>query len=420
MLSYRRCLKEEYVFEKKIEEIHLCVKNLINIFTEDIVSRNDLINDLDNYANKSSITFKNATLQRNQNYLLNNKILENLYNLFKIMVQFCYFSLVNFKSQGQEGNSLNRLYFILNKEEDFFQLKLPQNFFRDYLERIIESIIKIFYLVSYNNSKTSAFFLKRFDVFYHLTYFYRKNIIRFLNEITSNSDKMEGDHNLVLQTLFDDLELPSFKRDFIQRHSNKLKLIKNIVKNLSKQSTIDNINGIGQMVQNFSVAFDRNFYIQFDRNLEGEIVCKFYFVKLSNLQKTFMKNKIKKIKKNICKIFQNYFEEIELADDNFDIIQISLEGLKTAEELHGFLKYYMKLKTRFFYANMNMGIMLMGLKNLEEDPSKGVLFSMSLDSQINNSVKAGVVSFISKVYLFFKKYNYFTDDYDFTYFCQKL
>lgn len=419
-MSYRQCLKEEDLFEKKIEEIHLCVKNLINIFTEDIVNRNDLLNDLDNYANKSTITFKNATLQKNQNYLLNNKILDNLYSLFLLMVQQCYFSLVNFKPQQDTGNPLNRLYFILNKEEDFFQLKLPQNFYRDYLERIIESVIKFFYLVCYNNSKTSAFFLRRFDVFYHLTYFYRKNIIKFLNEITSNSDKLEGDHEVVLQTLFDDLELPSFKRNFIQRHSNKLKLIKNIVKNLSKKSTIDNINGISEMVQKFSVAFDRNFYIQFDRNQEGETVCRFYFVKLVNLQETYMKNKVRKIKTNIRKLFEGHFEEIKVDDGNFDILQISMEGLQAAEEFHKFLKYYMKLKTRFFYANLNMGIMLMGLKKPEDDPAQGILFAMSLDPRINNSVKAGVVSFISKVYLFFKKYNYFTDDYDFTYFCQKL
>jgi hypothetical protein len=67
-----------------------------------------------------------------------------------------------------------------------------------------------------------------------------------------------------------------------------------------------------------------------------------------------------------------------------------------------------------------MGTMLLGLKNIEEDPSSKVLFSLSLNPNLNVTIKAGIVSFISRVYLFFKKFNYFIDDYEFTYFCQKL
>jgi hypothetical protein len=251
-------------------------------------------------------------------------------------------------------------------------------------------------------------------------YFYKTTILRFLKEITSNSDKLEGKHENVLQTLFDDLELPTFKKNFISRHTNKLKFMKNLMKNLSKNTTIDNINAISQIVQNFSVSFDRNFYIQFDKNVNDDIVCKFYIVKLVNITGSLLRNKINTIKKNIKKVFADFLEDVEEENENFDVIQISYQGLNQVEDFYDFFKYYIKLKGRFFYANLNMGTMLLGLKSIEDDPSNGVLFSLSLENTLNVDIRAGIASFITRVYLFFKKYNYFIDDYEFTYFCQKL
>lgn len=420
-VSYRGCLENEDEFEQNIEEITYCIKNLINIFTEDIVHESNF-ESTDTSFEESKVNFKNVTLKRNQNFLLNNQILENLFDLFKILVQYMHFSLVNYKFNGRCEKNLNQLYFhITNKENPkFFQQKLPQNFFRDYLDKLIDLIIQFFYLVGYNNPKTSGFFLTRFDVFYYLLYHYKRNILRFLKEITSNSSQMKSDHQNVLATLFDDLKLPTFKLRFIQRHQNKLQFMKNLVKNLARNKTIENLTAIGEIVHNFSVSFDRNFYIQFDMNEAEEFVCKFFIVKLINTRKQELRNKIKNIKQTIMTLFEDHLEVIDQDNENFDIVCVKMEGINAQPEFHDFLKYYIKLKSRLFYCNLKLGTMLLGLKSLEADPSKHVLFKLVVQDDLNYSMKSGLVSFIAKVYLFFNKYNYFTDDYDFTYFCQKL
>ena len=403
----------------------MCVKNLVSIFTEDIIYKNTNQWDAGVYLKRDDNGFRSTSLTRNQNFLLKNNILYNLMDLFDFIIEICYGSLMHLKTEFGTPSSMMKLPLYLKKIEDFFQLKLPQVFFKDYLDNIIESILNLFYLVSYNNPKTSRFFLTRFKSFYPLLYLFKRKIKNFITEITSNSQNLGNEYENLLEVIFDDLEPPVFELRYLDKRHIKLKFIKNLLKNLLKKRTNDNQNAISQIGFQFSATYDHVFYIQFDKDSDfetGEIIyCKFFIVKNENILYNERKQTIvRKMKANLQEDFKNNIIEIDKSGENFDMIKISLSNVGKKSNFFMFLKYYVKIKSLIFKAHYSFGILIAGLKQLEEDNNKLVLPYMTINPHLDLGLKKGVSNFVVQVSLHMDKYNYFTDDHDFTYFCQKM
>lgn len=433
-------MQNEDLFEEKIEEITLCVKNLISIFTEDISQKTQETWKEDDYMRKINSTTGRKNLYINQNYLMDNFILENIYYLFTYLIDLSFRSMMHYTNQeGQKAQSLIKLAFFNAKIDELYQQKIAPNFYRENFDKVIDSILNLFYLISYNNGYTSVYLLKNFENFYQLIFFFKNRIFNLLKELTSNSIDLDENAKHVILTIFEDFDLPSFKLAYLERNTIKLRFLKSIIKNLQEKRTDENMGVIDYFRRLFLKKLDKLFFIRFQRELGNEIpeiMGNLFLLRAGEERNERVVKKLRDAKKNLGK----YLQEKEHGVRSFQkyiCFQFPLNspvGKHSLDKLYRFVKYYIKIKgflirnsniERFSDGNENSGIAaitnrIIQTKNIELDEAKGTILDITAGKGVNHYLMNAMSSFLVEVYLDFDKYNFFLDDHDYTYFCQKM
>ena len=441
MINYNLCLQNEDLFEEKIEEITLCVRNLINIFTEDISLKTQETWKEEEYMRKITNSAGRKNLHKNQNFLMNNYILKNIFYLFTYLVEISIKSMLHYQNaEGNKAPSLLKLAFFNAKIEELYQQKIPPNFYRDYFDKVIDSILNLFYLISYNNSETSVFLLHQFEDFYHLIFFFKNRIFNLLKELTSNSIDLDENSKHVINIIFQDFDLPSFKLQYLERNTIKLRFLKSIIKNLKEKKTNENMDVIQYFRRLFSRKMDRLFFIRFERDVSNhnpEIFGHLFLLRDSEERNERIVKKLQDARRNL----KRYLVEKNTGSNNYDkyhCFQFNLNsppgGKQSLDKLYKFVKYYIKIKGYLVrMSNMKKleeplvargrGVItprVIHLKNIELNEAKGTILDITSSKGINHFLQNSLSCFLVEVYLDFDKYNFFIDDHDYTYFCQKM
>lgn len=419
VIDFADCLLRELELEKNIDNIELCVQNLTKIFTEDIIELSKSNGwEMNKYIEKILDSKKNITLKKNQNHLLLNGILDQLMSLFEFIISINYKSLLLLKKVYEPPETILNLPRTLSKIKEFNQSKLPQSFFKEHLNNLTGSILSLFYFCSHRNSMTSSFFFKHFDQFYNLLYLFKKDSKSLLVEISRNSILGDKSTEDIISTFLNNLELPSFKMKHMEQKSTDLKILKNILHNLTKDRTQGTELILNQIITLFKQKYEKYIYIVFKTDDNNSNICEINIIK--NVYTDDNKFILNNIRENIKTTFKNNFNVDGLSLEHYDQYNIELDGLTKSQIFFQYLKYYLKTKTLLQKSQFFIGAQNYDLNYLETKLTDLTLPSNIMFSNLNNQLKEGAAFYMINTYLFFDKYRFFTDSHDFNSFCQKM
>ena len=423
-INYKHCVHMEERLDMKVDQMLLCMNNLFQVFTQGVLSRNKASWDPSDYIQKLDSSFQDGKLKRNQAWLTKNFIFQNLLELYHLIISLVFESLFGLKlCAGKQ--SMRKLASVLEKEDSILQTKLPQIFLKDYLDPLLENMYTLFYLLEYNNPSTSLLILSNFSNFYKPKIFYRFQVKRLLIEATSNSELMGKEVLKVIKTIFQDLKLPRLKGNRIKHQTFKMSLIKNLLKNL-----IENKRELSRKIFRFLLhswrkKIENVYQFRFEYNSGDSTQPALHFLiaqdRVTSSEKRGLDEKISTFRQE----FRSYFKKAisstseEGQFQNFAIKTQKL-GSKKYKYFSRFLEKYIVIKSMFYHVAEDLKVELKDISEMEKEADRGAMLKLLLDKKVRWEIRKAISNFVCHVYLDVEKYNFITDEHDFTFFLQKM
>jgi hypothetical protein len=420
IIDFKECVRKEEKLDIKVDQIMLCLDNLINVFTNDLKINNKTSWKGSDYIQRIGSSFQNGKMLRNQKWFKRNYILTNLLELYDLILKIVIRSLYGLK-EIKGSQLMLKVVNIIDKNDKIQQAKLPEIFLKDYLDPLINKMLTLFYLMEYNNSNNSSLILQNFSNFYEPLQLYRFQLSRILKEASDNSDEVDTEIIKVCETIFQDLKLPRPNNVKIKHQTIKLILIKNILKNILDSNKASSRTAFRNILHLWRKRIENIYYFTFEQYNETPCV-SFYVIQeklISNQPKAY--KKIKRFRDEIKVFFKKMVINVS-EGNNYTCFRLKLSKLssKKAEHFRKFLKYYIEIKSLFYNLSTDFNVPLKKIHPLEKISQRGIILNLILNKDLRWEIRKSLTDFVIRVYLHIEKYNYFTDHHDFSFFLQNM
>ena len=372
------------------------------------------------YIQRIGSSFQDGRLFKNQKWFKRNYILQNLLDLYELILTLVFRSLYGLREIKGLKN-LKKIASRIEKNDKLTQAKLPQILLKDFLDPMLGQMYTLFYLLEYRNPTNCALIMNNFKSFYEPLQLYRYKLTQILKEATENSKKIKDQMASVCEVVFSDLKLPEPQSGKVKHQAIKMILIKNILKNLLKTQKTVSRGVFRSIIQLWRKRVERIYYFTFEQYNEKPCV-SFYLLQERVITKNpKAQQKIRDFRKSISSFFHKMTINIS-EGTNYTCFRLDLTKFssKKVEHFRKFLKYYIEIKSLFYNLSSDLNVPLTKINPLEKVSQRGLILHLILNANLRWELRKSLTDFVVQVYLHVEKYNHFTDLHDFYFFLQNM